>query len=57
MYVIMFFLDGTHYRLTPAYDFCPILRERRNASQAVEVGLEGPKSTLRNALTRCTVSD
>jgi len=50
-----FFWDGRHYRLTPAYDICPMLRSGLTASQAMVVGTEGRLSTLRNALSEAPV--
>ena len=50
-----FFWDGRHYRLTPAYDICPMLRSGLTANQAMVVGAEGRLSTLRNALSEAGV--
>ncbi len=50
-----FFWDGRHYRLTPAYDICPMLRSGLTANQAMVVGAEGRPSTLRNALSEAGV--
>ena len=46
-----FFWDGHQYRLTPAYDICPMLRTGQTASQGMIVGDKGRESTLRNALS------
>jgi serine/threonine-protein kinase HipA len=46
-----FFWDGKHYDLTPAYDICPTLRVGHIATQAMQVGTKGAKSTLKNALS------
>lgn len=48
-----FFWDGHSYQLTPAYDICPLLRIGNIATQAMQVGEFGAKSTLANALTGC----
>ena len=45
------FWDGSAYRLTPAYDICPDLRAGRTAFQAMAVGRDGRRSTLKNALS------
>jgi len=47
-----FFWDGKSYRLTPAYDICPLLRAGQTASQAMIVGSNGRESTIRNALSQ-----
>ncbi len=46
-----FFWDGRNYSLTPAYDICPMMRVGQTANQAMIVGEDGRKSTLRNALS------
>jgi len=46
-----FFWDGSQYELTPAYDFCPMLRTGLTANQAMVVGNQGRSSTLKNALS------
>ena len=46
-----FFWDGRRYALTPAYDICPDLRAGRTAYQAMTVGREGRRATVRNALS------
>lgn len=46
-----FFWDGHQYKLTPAYDICPMLRAGQTASQGMIVGDKGRESTLRNALS------
>ncbi|MGD9007303.1 MAG: HipA domain-containing protein [Desulfobacteraceae bacterium] len=46
-----FFWDGTHYHLTPAYDICPMLRSGMTASQAMVIGTQGRRSTIKNALS------
>ena len=43
------FWDGSRFDLTPAYDICPSLRAGRTTSQAMVVGTDGRRSTLRNA--------
>lgn len=48
-----FFWDGQHYALTPAYDICAMLRMGHVATQAMQVGVDGAKSTLSNALSAC----
>lgn len=48
-----FFWGGRHYKLTPAYDICPMLRVGHIASQAMQVGKHGGQSTLANALSGC----
>lgn len=47
------FWDGTHARLTPAYDIGIIRRIGQTGSQAMAVGAEGNRSTLSNALSSC----
>ena len=46
-----FFWDGKYYRLTPAYDICPMLRSGLTSNQAMIVGEQGRLSTLKNALS------
>lgn len=46
-----FFWDGTHYHLTPAYDICPMLRSGLSANQAMVIGNQGRRSTIKNALS------
>lgn len=46
-----FFWDGRHYTLTPAYDICPDLRAGRTAYQAMAVGRDGRRATLKNAIS------
>jgi serine/threonine-protein kinase HipA len=48
-----FIWNGRHYRLTPAYDICPMLRVGQTATQAMRVGKQGARSTLANALSGC----
>jgi serine/threonine-protein kinase HipA len=46
-----FFWDGDHYHLTPAYDLCPMLRAGLTANQAMVVGNQGRRSTIKNGLS------
>lgn len=46
-----FFWNGQHHKLTPAYDICPYLRVRQQATQAMIVGKQGSFSLLKNALS------
>ncbi len=48
-----FFWDGRFIKLTPAYDVCVIPRIGLEASQAMEVGKQGKRATLANALSNC----
>lgn len=48
-----FFWDGRIIKLTPAYDICVIPRVGLEASQAMEVGDQGKRSTLDNAFSNC----
>ena len=47
------FWDGRFVRLTPAYDICVMPRIGLEASQAMEVGAQGKRSTLGNAFSVC----
>lgn len=46
-----FFWGGTHYHLTPAYDICPMLRSGLSVNQAMVIGNQGRRSTIKNALS------
>ena len=47
-----FFWDGNSYRLTPAYDICPLLRVGQTANQAMILGRDWRESTIRNVLSQ-----
>lgn len=47
------FWDGRQIELTPAFDLSVIPRVGQEASQAMEVGNQGSRSTLSNALSQC----
>ncbi|MCS3903863.1 serine/threonine-protein kinase HipA [Methylohalomonas lacus] len=47
------FWDGRHVHLTPAYDICVMPRMSLESSQAMEVGEQGKRGTLANALSSC----
>jgi len=47
------FWDGRSVRLTPAYDLCIWPRMGGEASQAMDVGHQGKRATIANALSEC----
>jgi len=47
------FWDGTAVSLTPAYDLCIWPRAGGEASQAMDVGQQGKRATIANALSEC----
>lgn len=47
------FWGGDTVRLTPAYDLCVMPRVGGESTQAMEVGSEGKRSSLSNALSKC----
>jgi serine/threonine-protein kinase HipA len=48
------FWDGHEIALTPAYDLCVMPRAGGEASQAMDVGREGKRASLVNALSECS---
>jgi serine/threonine-protein kinase HipA len=48
-----FFWDGCFIKLSPAYDICVIPRTGLEASQAMEVGEQGKRTSISNALSAC----
>ena len=48
-----FFWDGCFIKLPPAYDICVIPRTGLEASQAMEVGEQGKRTSINNALSLC----